>query len=633
MTEQPRHLSFRPEINGLRAVAVILVIVFHLDKAWMPFGYVGVDIFFVISGFLITRIILEKQRNGEFKFGDFIARRIKRILPALFIVLLVCSIASILILSSEEYRYYFRSLRYASAQASNFFFLGHSGYFDLASKFNVLLHTWSLGVEEQFYLVWPLLLILVSRLSIPRSIFYAFVITSSFGAMWHFKNAESMQYFFMFYARAWEFAIGALLAAGVLRSSTSKLTNEVIGGMSILCISLPLFFASSTAQFELLYLLLTCIGVAGIIYSSLNHQTLIAKALSCKGLLYIGALSYSLYLWHWPVIVFYNYISEFYHASKGISAPESLTTIGVIIVLAVTWTLSAATYTHIEKRYRASKASNKHTFMIGAICIISFMGLAKLGQAQAKESWRLISFSNEINLNNFDIDVPRSFDSEVVTEDILLTGDSHSEHFAPMVEAWSTEQNVTSKLLSKGGTPPLLIYNQFHEFLSYRQKAHLDRVKAYILDHPEIKHVFLAANHCDYQNNPLYEKALADTVRFLIEQDKGVCIIGQAPPLSGNGIRFLEPTHLMNWVFPRTIDLETLLSFDPQLLSAQLTPMRHIMIRLQEIEPTLQLWHPEDHLSGGLQKGIPCYSDRGHLNLHGSLYLAPYFEYRLKEKP
>ena len=150
MIEPPRHLSFRPEINGLRAVAVILVIVFHLDKAWMPFGYVGVDIVFVISGFLITRIILEKQRNGEFKFGDFIAKRIKRILPALFIVLLVCSIASILILSSEEYRYYFRSLRYASAQASNFFFLGHSGYFDLASKFNVLLHTWSLGVEEQF---------------------------------------------------------------------------------------------------------------------------------------------------------------------------------------------------------------------------------------------------------------------------------------------------------------------------------------------------------------------------------------------------------------------------------------------------------------------------------------------------
>ncbi len=628
-----RSISFRPEINGLRAVAVLLVILFHLEKEWMPFGYVGVDIFFVISGFLITRIILKDQSDGRFSFGDFIVRRIKRILPALFLVLLVCSIVSIIVFSSEEFRYFFRSLRYASAQGANFFFLGNSGYFDLDSKFNVLLHTWSLGVEEQFYLVWPVLLLMIAKFRISRVIFFVMVISLSFTSMWYFRSIESMQAFFMFYARAWEFAIGGILAVGVIRANQCKAVNEVISILGVLCVIISLLVASSSHHSELYYLLLTCIGVAGIIYSSMDQPTLIARLLSCKLLLYIGALSYSLYLWHWPVIVYYNYILEFFMASKGESVSDALSVSSVIIILALTWLLSVLTFKYIENPYRTARAGNKQVYLIAIVCILSFMGLAKLTQKQAKASWRLSNFSEEVSLDDLEIKVERLFDSTVNPEDVLLIGDSHSEHFTPMIEEWAKMNNLQTKTLYKGGTPPLLVYEKYESELTYRQKRHLDKVRNHILNTPTIKHVFIAASHTTYQDDPRYEMALADTIKFLIAKNKGVCILGQVPSLAGNGIRYIEPTHLMSYLFPKKLSNETLLAYDHDLVESQLSPMRGIMARLKLGEPAIQLWHPENYIDSGLQNGLPCYSDKSHLNKHGSLYLAPYFQYQLDLTP
>lgn len=625
----PHSLKFRPEINGLRAVAVILVIIFHLNKDWMPFGYIGVDIFFVISGFLITQIISKNLSNGKFKFSDFIVRRIKRILPLLFIVLIISSVVAIVVLSSTEYRYFFRALRYTSAQASNFFFLGNSGYFDLDSKFNALLHTWSLGVEEQFYLVWPLLLLLLHKFKIPRLPFYIIIIALSLSSIFYFKRIESMQYFFMFYARAWEFAIGGFVASQLISPSKSKIVNEGISIISIFCIFIPLFYASSGNQYELYYLLLTVLGVAGIIYSSIHEQTRVAKCLSYKPLLYIGLLSYSLYLWHWPVIVYYNYIVEFSLASAGQLATASIGTIGVIIILATTWVLSILSCKYIEQPCLNAKISNKLTFIVTILSILCFMGLAKLGQEQAKSSWRVQSFSEEVNMDDLEIDIPRSYEKETYPEDILIIGDSHAQHFTPMVEIWAKKHNLKSKTLYKGGTAPLLIYDQFKDYLSYREIIFLDNVKDYILNNPHIKYVFIAAKHSERQGNPLYEKGLSDTIQFLLLHKKKVCLIAQVPELEGTGIRYLEPTHMMNLLFPKKISNENLLALDPKFIKDQLPAMRKIMERLQEHYPTIQLWFPEEYIDRGLQGGIPCYADEGHLNMHGSVYLAPYFHYEL----
>ena len=272
-------------------------------------------------------------------------------------------------------------------------------------------------------------------------------------------------------------------------------------------------------------------------------------------------------------------------------------------------------------------------YLIAIVCILSFMGLAKLTQKQAKASWRLSNFSEEVSLDDLEIKVERLFDSTVNPEDVLLIGDSHSEHFTPMIEEWAKMNNLQTKTLYKGGTPPLLVYEKYESELTYRQKRHLDKVRNHILNTPTIKHVFIAASHTTYQDDPRYEMALADTIKFLIAKNKGVCILGQVPSLAGNGIRYIEPTHLMSYLFPKKLSNETLLAYDHDLVESQLSPMRGIMARLKLGEPAIQLWHPENYIDSGLQNGLPCYSDKSHLNKHGSLYLAPYFQYQLDLTP
>lgn len=621
---------FRPEINGLRAIAVILVIIFHLDHNWMPFGYVGVDMFFVISGFLITRIILSGLSNGTFRFSDFFIKRIKRILPVLIFVLIACLITSILVFSAEEHRYFSRSLRYTSAQASNFFFLQNSGYFDLSSKYNVLLHTWSLAVEEQFYLVWPFLILLATKFKAYKALMFLLIITLSGWSCFYFRQVESMEYFYMFYSRAWEFTIGGFIATGLIKPIRNKSINELISVLSILFIIFSILIASSTHTNEWIYLLLTCLGVAGIIYSNSFEQTIIAKALSSKWLLSIGLISYSLYLWHWPVIVFQNYFIEFSAASNGEIPPLSIGVYGAALAIAITLALSLLSYRYIEQPFRYSKASNKLTIIVTLITICSLACIAKVSQKQATSSWRTHSFSSGTNLESLDINVERSYEKEDVQEDILILGDSHSEHFTPMIKEWSKKHNLTSKTLHKGGTPPLLAYDKYVNNLGYRQKIHLNQVKEYILTNSHIQHVFLAASHSSYQNNPFYEEALADTIEFLLKENKRICLIAQVPVLKSGCVRHLEPTHFMNYLFPKKNDYEELLQLDSHFITHDLVTMRGIMESLKNKFPSIQLWFPEEFIDNGFKNLLPCYSDNSHLNKHGSLYFTPYFDYKIE---
>lgn len=623
-----RNLNFRPEINGLRAIAVILVIIFHLDPSWVPFGYVGVDMFFVISGFLITRIILKQQDSDQFSLKEFIAKRIKRIFPALFFMLFISAVCAVLIFSNEEHNYFFRSLRYASAQASNFFFLDHSGYFDLDSKYNALLHTWSLAVEEQFYLLWPILLLVIHKFKVPKPIFLLIISLLSFWSMFYLKQNESLEYFFMFYARAWEFCIGGFLALGVIRPLSNKTSNQIIAIISSFSIILALIFSSNNHPAELYYLILTCLGVAGIIYSSSIHQTWISNILSYKAFLIIGLLSYSLYLWHWPVIVFYNYITEFSYSGQGIAHPDNLSILSVIIIITITLALSVITYKYIEKPFRYNKLKYRTLFSISIITVASFMGLAKFEQGQSKAKWRLNVFSTEASLEDLEINLSK-YKTQNQTEDILLIGDSHAKHFTPMISTWAEKNHQTSKILAQGATPPLPIYNQFKDSLDGREKRHLNKIKDHIINNPNIQHVILAADHYKYQDQPGYEEALSDTIQFIIKHGKGVCLIGQTPALRGEGIRYLEPTHFMNWLFPNRVSKRTILNIDHDFNSQRSSKMNQIMKRLKTKYPSIQLWYPNKYLLHGLQNNLPCYADKTHLNEPGSLYLAPYFQYDL----
>ncbi|MDB0068412.1 acyltransferase [Akkermansiaceae bacterium] len=619
-------LGFRPEINGLRAIAVLLVIIFHLEPDWIPFGYVGVDIFFVISGYLITRIILRKLEDGSFGMGDFCARRIQRIFPALFVMLIVSVIVAILILSNKDYNSFCRSLRYAFLQAGNFFFEKNSGYFDLESKYQALLHTWSLGVEEQFYLVWPLLLLLAHKLKVSRVGAMVIVIPISLGGMVYFQSIESLKGFYMFYCRAWEFALGAILATRRIQPIRSSILNEIISfvGFALVAISLVAFSAESST--EVVFLISTCVGVCLLIYSSQEQKTLVSRMLSLKPLLFIGAISYSLYLWHWPVITFYHHVREFHAMSEGRleSAGFSWVDRGIMIVLFSA--LSMASYKWVEVPFRYAQVSKKRVIVVGCVFMVFGAIFAKFAQKQAIEPWRVKSFSNEFGLADLTVELG-DYDQSQETPQVLVVGDSHAEHFTPMIEEWARLHQITTATYYRGGTPPLAVHRKFQDLLSYREQLHVTEVRLYLESQPNISHVIIAGQHESYLKRPNYLDAFSETIDYLVKRGTQVAILAQTPPLDGFKLRYIEPTHFMHWLYPRKMSVEELTAFNPTHQERALKPMRDYLDGLAQKHPSLYIWHPEDYLKQGSQKGVPLYMDATHLNLKGSLYFLPHFEF------
>jgi len=621
--------KFRADLNGLRGVAVLLVIIFHLNENWLPFGYVGVDLFFVLSGYLITRNIIKDLDAGTFELKNFFTRRIKRIFPALFVVIVCSSIVAVFVLANLDHRAYFRSMRYASLQMSNFYFEGNTGYFDVSSKGAPLLHTWSLAVEEQFYLFWPVMLCIAARLKCSRVILLSIVTICSFLVMLYLQQHESLKAFYMFYSRAWEFGIGGFFALGIIRSSNKKYFNEILSIISLLSIIVALYLYSTLRSYESALISVTCLGAAGIIYASKEHQTLGARLLSFKPLVAIGTLSYSLYLWHWPIIVFYNYMRDSYLVSNGVFQPKPLAWFDICIILTICGILSFITYRWVESRFRYSRASNKKVYscaLFGMACCALF---ALFEQKQSPSAWRVSSFSKDIQLSDFKIDEPRTFERNDPPEDILIIGDSHAKHFTPMAREWARQKGLSVKYIGKGGTPPLLIYGKSKSMLTARQIYHLDKTKSYILDSTSAKTVFLIASHQGHQDDPTYEQSLSDTISFLLEHDKKVCIFAQAPPLEPLLLKYLEPTHLMNWLFPKKLNNSEILSFNINHVNKTLDPMRHVLNRLKTKHPQIHVWHPEEYIDSAIHQGIPCYSDESHLNKHGSLYFVPYFDFPL----
>src|ERR1022692_4879442 len=206
------HLSYRPDIDGLRALAIVAVVIFHAFPRWLPGGFVGVDIFFVISGYLITGIILKAQSGEGFSLLEFYSRRIKRIFPALIAVLTFCLVAGWYVLLADEYEALGKHIAAGAGYVSNFVLMSEAGYFDIASELKPLLHLWSLGIEEQFYLIWPLLLILALRVNINPLALTVLLLAISF--LLNIANIEQRptEVFYLPIFRSWELLIGAILA-------------------------------------------------------------------------------------------------------------------------------------------------------------------------------------------------------------------------------------------------------------------------------------------------------------------------------------------------------------------------------------------------------------------------------------
>lgn len=297
----------RQDIEGLRGVAVLAVLLFHAGFSGFGGGFVGVDIFFVISGFVITGMVRrEIESTGSVNLPKFYTGRVRRLLPAFALTVAVTLLAGFLIFAPAHFYDLSASVMYAAAALPNVYFWQQSGYFDIASDFQPLLHTWSLGVEQQFYLVWPLVLLFAARQP-WRHAAPALVVALGLVSLWlniRFET-EGPSIFYLPWFRVFEFAIGA----GIYWLTSYRpngLLSEVVAILGVVLIGVSILLFDETMVFPSLNALVPCLGAALIIYT--GNQSWVGRILAHRSIAGIGALSYSLYLVHWPLLVYWRYV-------------------------------------------------------------------------------------------------------------------------------------------------------------------------------------------------------------------------------------------------------------------------------------------------------------------------------------
>ncbi|SMQ28526.1 Peptidoglycan/LPS O-acetylase OafA/YrhL, contains acyltransferase and SGNH-hydrolase domains [Pseudomonas helmanticensis] len=355
-------LAYRRDIDGLRAVAVIAVVLFHFGVPGFTGGFVGVDVFFVISGYLITSIIWNQRQAGRFSFVEFWARRARRILPALFAMIIAVLAVGWFLLAPKDYEELGRSVRYQVLFVSNILFMRQDGYFDVASDLKPMLHTWSLAVEEQFYILFPLLLaVLSSRLKHWRLALFAILLVSFGLSVWAVSHHPEKA-FFLLPMRAWELLAGAMLAVAPKHAWRLKpMAAQLLSLLGMGLILLAVFGYSKATPFPGAAALLPVLGVVLLIFANGHRETVVGQLLSSKVMVGFGLISYSWYLWHWPVFVFSSYASV-----EEISALDNA---GLILLTLVLGYLS---WKFIETPFRERRllAGRRPILIAGALGVL-----------------------------------------------------------------------------------------------------------------------------------------------------------------------------------------------------------------------------------------------------------------------
>lgn len=297
--------AYRPDIDGLRAVAVLSVVATHLGLAGFAGGFLGVDIFFVISGYLITRNLEASQGRGWRGLADFYTRRMRRTMPALYLVTLATAICAALLLLPGELDDFARSVVATVLFVPNLFFLSETDYFAHAAASKPLLHTWSLGVEEQFYLVAPLIPLALRRLGRRgRGAALLGLLLASLLLCAILQRSAAPAAFFLMPTRLWEFVVGGMIAERVLPPVRSDWLAEALAAAALVALGGSIYAFSAATAHPGLPTLIPCVATAALIHVGTGRRTLVGRLLGCRPMAGIGLISYSIYLWHWPMIRF-----------------------------------------------------------------------------------------------------------------------------------------------------------------------------------------------------------------------------------------------------------------------------------------------------------------------------------------
>ncbi len=637
-------MQYRREIDGLRALAVLPVILFHAGFETFSGGFVGVDVFFVISGYLITTIILTELEQGKFSIVNFYERRARRILPALFLVMLVCIPFAWLWLLPSDMKDFSQSLIAVSFFASNILFWRESGYFDAAAELKPLLHTWSLAVEEQYYVLFPLFLMLFWRLGkrwilvMLGLVFVASLAVAQWGA--YSKPAAA---FYLLPTRGWELLIGAFAAfylSKANRTEFSRAVGEFGGWLGVALIIYAVFVYSNATPFPGLNALVPTLGTVLVILFA-TQQTTVGKFVGNKAFVGVGLVSYSAYLWHQPLFAFAR--------QRSLTEP-SQTTFLVLSVIALV--LSCFSWKYVEAPFRKRDHFDRKK-IFSFVFFGSFIFLS-LGVAGHITDGKFFIRSSSSNLDQLDFRVRVNHGLSIDCEgdyntslncltspqpEVLLWGDSYAMHLAQGFVASNPEIRLAQKTVSVCGPFLDIAPISAKYVLSWSEKCLSvnDRVYDYLKNSSSIKYVVLSSPFGQFVNDDatvltkdgVVLKGVDVALQSMLETISKIRNLGKIPVV-------FSPTPQNGQNIGGCLKKAAYFGSDSTLCDVKLS---------DSIERQANVWHflskLENHVTvvnladflcandfcSASMDNIFIYRDGGHLSHEGSAYLGKRFDF------
>ncbi len=537
------NIKYRSDIDGLRAIAVLSVIIFHINEKWIPGGFLGVDIFFVISGYLITLILTkEVDATNKINITNFYQRRLKRIIPALLFVLIPTFIVGFMLFTPDDLISLSKSMVWAFFSAANIYFFSaiDTGYFAIGSSELPLLHLWSLGIEEQFYILWPfaVLLILKYVTSIKKRIFITSVlfVGSLVWAQLIIVTNHSFAYY-MLPTRSWELLGGAMVALLVHNGFRVKnIISEIMAFIGLFTIILSFIFVSESDPVPGIAALPVILGASLLILSGVSHKTYIGRILSFKIFIAIGLVSYSAYLWHWPVLAYLRY------------ALIEIDINVAIFVLFFTFIMATISYFFIETPLRKNNINSKKVFLFYFILPAIIIATISMDTVKSIKSNNLWIYSKE-KLENLKSDIipaykykyncqyPKFYTNAYKEEhciyplknepSVFLVGDSNAAHYLGMIQVFSDYYGFTVRNATQSACP--LIFDGEYSWIKkkYQEGCSIYRhsVKEQALKYSTV----IIGGSWNQFDNEEFKQQFIQTVDELSLQVKKIIILAKVP--------------------------------------------------------------------------------------------------------
>ena len=633
-------MRHRDDIDGLRAIAVLPVILYHFDLGPFSGGYVGVDIFFVISGFLITSIIAREIEAGHFSLIAFYERRIRRIFPAAFAMVGAVTIAGWILMPSMALERLSVSTLFTSVYATNILFWKQSGYFDPRADTQPLLHTWSLSVEEQFYIVFPLLLLAAFAILRRRMIWVVIVLTiGSFLVSWMLTDAAPEAAFYLIPTRAWELGTGAVLA--LINSGRPlqrlRIAPALIAASGVALIAVAIFCFDDQTHYPGVAALVPCLGAALLLLAGGDDASnSVSAGIGHPILRYVGLISYSLYLWHWPVLVFARYFT----------LPDPIDLTGRMLLLLGIWLLSDLSWRFIETPFRTRRWLPTRRGIFGffgatTALLLVFGGVGTLGNGLP---WRLSASTLALEAGSLDGNPLRRSCHEgdyhiARIEDFCvygdkarppayaLWGDSHGVELAYALGSLLAESGASLKSFTMAQCPPATPYPKAD------CDAHNNAVLDYLTAHREIGTVYLIADYRRYI-----------TPGRKASFDAGFLAAARALAAAGRKVVVIHPVPVPGYPVPEMAAILDRLGKDPRAGAIPRESYERQYAEQNEFleaaltGPAYAHAYPADALCSGpvcetVRDGRTLYFDDNHLSLFGAGFVVARLRVALQIPP